>query len=166
MSPCRGKYNPQYFNEGGKKTTTEQFSMNDAKNKHLLQVCKPVMVQSPTETAVNWIEGKGNKEERVSTRFCQPGFQKIVDEIGRPLTVNCAFKPSICIILLSCTPAKQKVTHFISLDWFRQPLQRAGVDQMWVSVFACYRQPQRKSLIAPELSGASEELWLVKSGQP
>lgn len=43
-------------NGGGKKITIKQFSMNNAENKHLLQVCKPV--QSPIEIVVKWIEGK------------------------------------------------------------------------------------------------------------
>lgn len=65
-------------------------------------------------------------------------------------------------ILLFCAPAKWEVTHCISLDWFRPSLQRAGVDQMQVIVFACCCQAQKESLIDAELPGASEEPRLVK----
>lgn len=50
--------------------------MNDAKNKHLIQVCNPVMVQSPFEFVVNWVErkrkqGGKNKHKILSARFLE-----------------------------------------------------------------------------------------------
>lgn len=52
--------------------------MNDAKNKHLPQVCNPVIVQSPIEFVINWVEGKrkGGKTEHkiLSAMFLENGW--------------------------------------------------------------------------------------------
>lgn len=74
ISPSRDKYNPWYFSGGEKKDNHRTVFNEWGKNKHLLQVYKPVMVQSPTEIAVNWIEGKRkqgrkSKHKILSIRF-------------------------------------------------------------------------------------------------